>query len=149
MGCFHRQIIWERQWKTCLFWKTGTALVQIMIRLLWPGIENFNNNWDKISNKYSERFYRMWKYFLLSSAGSFRSRKTKPALADGSFKRRCARRLSVSQMISMRPESYPRRKLTTLVLSFEYGGYLSQISKRFDLTSTDLRFEKVSNDFFP
>src|SRR5664280_286048 len=35
---------------------------------------NFEKNWDKIKDKYSERFYRMWKYFLLSSAGSFRSR---------------------------------------------------------------------------
>ena len=24
--------------------------------------------------KYDERFYRMWKYFLLSSAGAFRAR---------------------------------------------------------------------------
>jgi cyclopropane-fatty-acyl-phospholipid synthase len=38
----------------------------------WYG--NFVKNWDKIKNKYSERFFRMWKYFLLSSAGSFRSR---------------------------------------------------------------------------
>lgn len=37
--------------------------------------DNFDRNWDKIKNKYSERFYRMWKYFLLSSAGSFRSRR--------------------------------------------------------------------------
>lgn len=36
---------------------------------------NFEKNWDKIKGKYSERFYRMWKYFLLSSAGAFRSRK--------------------------------------------------------------------------
>jgi len=34
---------------------------------------NFNKNWDQIKNKYSERFFRMWKYFLLSAAGSFRS----------------------------------------------------------------------------
>jgi cyclopropane-fatty-acyl-phospholipid synthase len=37
--------------------------------------DNFNKNWDKIKNKYSERFFRMWKYFLLSAAGSFRSRR--------------------------------------------------------------------------
>jgi cyclopropane-fatty-acyl-phospholipid synthase len=36
---------------------------------------NFDKNWDKIKSNYSERFYRMWKYFLLSSAGSFRSRR--------------------------------------------------------------------------
>lgn len=35
---------------------------------------NFNNNWYKIKEKYGERFYRMWKYFLLSSAGAFRAR---------------------------------------------------------------------------
>lgn len=35
---------------------------------------NFKNNWNKIKDKYDERFYRMWKYFLLSSAGSFRAR---------------------------------------------------------------------------
>jgi len=36
---------------------------------------NFEMNWEIIKSQYSERFYRMWKYFLLSSAGSFRSRK--------------------------------------------------------------------------
>jgi cyclopropane-fatty-acyl-phospholipid synthase len=40
--------------------------------MLW--YSNFEKSWDKIKNKYSERFFRMWKYFLLSSAGSFRSR---------------------------------------------------------------------------
>jgi cyclopropane-fatty-acyl-phospholipid synthase len=37
--------------------------------------ENFEKNWYKLKEKYSYTFYRMWKYFLLSSAGSFRSRK--------------------------------------------------------------------------
>jgi cyclopropane-fatty-acyl-phospholipid synthase len=41
--------------------------------LAWYG--NFDRNWEKIKDQYSERFYRMWKYYLLSSAGSFRSRK--------------------------------------------------------------------------
>jgi cyclopropane-fatty-acyl-phospholipid synthase len=36
---------------------------------------NFDKNWDKIKVNYSDRFFRMWKYFLLSSAGSFRSRR--------------------------------------------------------------------------
>lgn len=36
--------------------------------------DNFKNSWDKIKDKYNERFYRMWKYFLLSSAGAFRAR---------------------------------------------------------------------------
>jgi cyclopropane-fatty-acyl-phospholipid synthase len=34
---------------------------------------NFEKNWDKIKNKYSERFFRMWEYFLLSAAGGFRA----------------------------------------------------------------------------
>jgi cyclopropane-fatty-acyl-phospholipid synthase len=36
---------------------------------------NFVANWDKIKDRYSERFFKMWKYFLLSSAGSFRARR--------------------------------------------------------------------------
>ncbi len=36
--------------------------------------ENFERNWGKLSQKYGERFFRMWKYYLLSFAGSFRSR---------------------------------------------------------------------------
>lgn len=37
--------------------------------------DNFENNWDKLKGSYDERFYRMWKYYLLSCAGSFRYRK--------------------------------------------------------------------------
>jgi cyclopropane-fatty-acyl-phospholipid synthase len=38
--------------------------------------KNFNSNWDKIiSPHYDELFYRMWKYFLLTSSGSFRARR--------------------------------------------------------------------------
>ncbi len=36
---------------------------------------NFENSWDTIKSSYDERFYRMWRYFLLSCAGSFRARK--------------------------------------------------------------------------
>jgi cyclopropane-fatty-acyl-phospholipid synthase len=36
--------------------------------------ENFDHSWDRIKAKYDERFYRMWKYYLLSFAGSFRAR---------------------------------------------------------------------------
>ncbi len=43
-------------------------------KTLMAWYKNFNNNWDKLKNNYSERFYRMWKYFLLSSAGAFRAR---------------------------------------------------------------------------
>jgi cyclopropane-fatty-acyl-phospholipid synthase len=36
---------------------------------------NFTRNWDRLADRYDERFYRMWTYYLLSSAGSFRSRR--------------------------------------------------------------------------
>lgn len=29
----------------------------------------------KLKESYDDRFYRMWKYYLLSCAGSFRARK--------------------------------------------------------------------------
>ena len=37
--------------------------------------QNFNAGWDELKSNYSERFYRMWTYYLLSCAGSFRARK--------------------------------------------------------------------------
>ncbi len=40
--------------------------------MAWFG--NFDSNWEKLRTKYSERFYRMWKYYLLICAGSFRAR---------------------------------------------------------------------------
>jgi cyclopropane-fatty-acyl-phospholipid synthase len=36
--------------------------------------ENFNKAWPALRAAYGERFYRMWRYYLLSSAGSFRAR---------------------------------------------------------------------------
>ncbi|WP_232825916.1 cyclopropane fatty acyl phospholipid synthase [Chitinophaga alhagiae] len=36
---------------------------------------NFSSNWNKLKAKYDDTFYRMWKYYLLSCAGSFRARK--------------------------------------------------------------------------
>jgi cyclopropane-fatty-acyl-phospholipid synthase len=41
---------------------------------LMSWFNNFNKNWDALKDKYDSRFYRMWKYYLLSSAGSFRAR---------------------------------------------------------------------------
>jgi cyclopropane-fatty-acyl-phospholipid synthase len=35
--------------------------------------ERFDKNWSSLKERYSERFYRMWKYYLLSCAGLFRS----------------------------------------------------------------------------
>ncbi|MCL7488508.1 MAG: cyclopropane fatty acyl phospholipid synthase [Desulfobulbaceae bacterium] len=36
--------------------------------------KNFERSWDRLKTKYSERFYRMWRYYLLSLAGGFRAR---------------------------------------------------------------------------
>ena len=41
---------------------------------LMAWFSNFNQHWEELKGDYDERFYRMWKYYLLSSAGSFRSR---------------------------------------------------------------------------
>ena len=43
-------------------------------KTLMAWFDNFNKNWPQLKEKYSERFYRMWKYYLLSCAGIFRSR---------------------------------------------------------------------------
>lgn len=42
---------------------------------LMAWFEQFNSAWPKLKAQYGERFYRMWKYYLLSCAGCFRSRK--------------------------------------------------------------------------
>ena len=36
--------------------------------------QKFDANWSRISARYGERFYRLWKYYLLSCAGGFRAR---------------------------------------------------------------------------
>ncbi len=35
---------------------------------------NFKKNWDTLKTRYDNRFFRMWEYYLLSCAGSFRAR---------------------------------------------------------------------------
>jgi len=42
-------------------------------RTLMCWYENFTGNWENLKDKYDRRFYRMWVYYLLSCAGSFRS----------------------------------------------------------------------------
>lgn len=37
--------------------------------------KNFDAAWPTLSKKYSDRFYRMWKFYLMSCAASFRSRR--------------------------------------------------------------------------
>ncbi|HYW36149.1 MAG TPA: cyclopropane fatty acyl phospholipid synthase [Balneolaceae bacterium] len=44
-------------------------------RTLMAWYKNVNDHWDELKHKYSERFYRMWEYYLMASAGSFRARK--------------------------------------------------------------------------
>lgn len=44
-------------------------------RTLMAWFANFDKNWNRIRHLYDERFYRMWKYYLLSCAGSFRARR--------------------------------------------------------------------------
>jgi cyclopropane-fatty-acyl-phospholipid synthase len=45
-------------------------------RTLMAWHENFESNWPEIADKYGERFYRMWRYYLLTNAAAFRGRRT-------------------------------------------------------------------------
>jgi cyclopropane-fatty-acyl-phospholipid synthase len=40
--------------------------------LAWE--ENFRRAWPRFADRYGERFRRMWRFYLLSSAGAFRAR---------------------------------------------------------------------------
>lgn len=44
-------------------------------KTLMGWFRNFQGNWGSLDSHYGERFYRMWKYYLLSCAGSFRARQ--------------------------------------------------------------------------
>ena len=37
--------------------------------------KNFNQAWPEFKTKYSERFFKMWNYYLLCCAGTFRARR--------------------------------------------------------------------------
>lgn len=43
-------------------------------RTLMAWYRNFRDGWDGLKARYDERFFRMWRYYLLSSAGAFRAR---------------------------------------------------------------------------
>jgi cyclopropane-fatty-acyl-phospholipid synthase len=43
-------------------------------RTLMAWHANFEAAWPELKGRYDERFYRMWRYYLLSSAGGFRAR---------------------------------------------------------------------------
>jgi cyclopropane-fatty-acyl-phospholipid synthase len=38
--------------------------------------QNFQNAWPKLKTNYDERFFRMWRYYLLAAAGNFRARNS-------------------------------------------------------------------------
>jgi len=42
---------------------------------LMAWFENFDRAWPRLRERYGDRFYRMWKFYLLIAAGAFRSRK--------------------------------------------------------------------------
>lgn len=44
-------------------------------KTLMAWFNNLDHNWQDLDPKYNDRFYRMWKYFLLAGAGSFRARR--------------------------------------------------------------------------
>jgi len=44
-------------------------------RTLMAWDRNFRTAWPELSKHYGERFYRMWRYYLMSSAASFRTRR--------------------------------------------------------------------------
>jgi len=37
--------------------------------------KNFEETWQEIADRYGERFYRMWRYYLYQCAGAFRARR--------------------------------------------------------------------------
>ncbi|WP_172123086.1 cyclopropane fatty acyl phospholipid synthase [Devosia sp. 1635] len=45
-------------------------------RTLLAWYENFEAAWPSLKDKYGDRFYRMWRYYLLSFAATFRARYT-------------------------------------------------------------------------
>lgn len=44
-------------------------------KTLMAWMHNFDQNWTSLKKLYDDHFYRMWRYYLLSCAGCFRSRK--------------------------------------------------------------------------
>lgn len=44
-------------------------------KTLMAWYHNFKDSWPELKSTYGERFYRMWRYYLLSCAGAFRARQ--------------------------------------------------------------------------
>jgi len=45
-------------------------------RTLMEWLKRFKNAWNALKDRYDDRFYRMWTYYLCASAASFRAKKT-------------------------------------------------------------------------
>lgn len=45
-------------------------------RTLLAWYDNFERSWPSLRERYGDRFYRMWRFYLLSFAGAFRARYT-------------------------------------------------------------------------
>lgn len=45
-------------------------------RTVMAWYDNFEKNWTRLQSSYDERFHRMWRYYLLASAATFRTRHT-------------------------------------------------------------------------
>jgi cyclopropane-fatty-acyl-phospholipid synthase len=45
-------------------------------RTLLAWFNNFKAHWETLRPKYGDRFHRMWKYYLFTSVGNFRTRRT-------------------------------------------------------------------------
>jgi cyclopropane-fatty-acyl-phospholipid synthase len=44
-------------------------------RTLLAWWDNFDRAWPTVRARYGDRFYRMWKFYIMGCAGSFRARK--------------------------------------------------------------------------
>lgn len=62
---------------------------------------NFEDGWSTLRERYTERFHRMWRYYLLTCAGSFRARSNNlwqivlsPDGVQGGYRRPCWLRLT-------------------------------------------------------
>ncbi|MHC4996527.1 MAG: cyclopropane fatty acyl phospholipid synthase [Planctomycetota bacterium] len=44
-------------------------------KTLMQWYQNFQDHWPELRDRYGDRFYRMWTFYLLSCAGAFRARK--------------------------------------------------------------------------
>lgn len=53
-------------------WHNFGPYYDLTLREWW---KNFDGAWHTLKDKYNDRFYRMWKYYIFSMMGAFRSRQ--------------------------------------------------------------------------